>query len=180
MKKIVKALLIAALLYFTIFVYRLPLHATLILAFLIVIIPLGGFFVKYFLIPTLLYLAYKIGLISLYGTLSLTCFLIAFYIIFYMLRNKRNTDYREGTRKRYTTKEGYRQHYNPSSPDARRDGYAPVHRDSARAKYKRDIKPNEVVHHRNGNKRDNRWRNLEIMTRSEHAKLHSSKRKSKK
>lgn len=79
-------------------------------------------------------------------------------------------------KERYTNQEGYRQHYNPYSPDARADGYAPVHRDSARAKYKRDILPNEVVHHRNGNKRDNRWRNLEIMDRSEHARLHYNQR----
>ena len=30
-------------------------------------------------------------------------------------------------KERYTNQEGYRQHYNPYSPDARADGYAPVH-----------------------------------------------------
>lgn len=83
---------------------------------------------------------------------------------------------KNATKERYTNKEGYRQHYNPFSPDARENGYAPVHRDSARSKYKRDIEPYEVVHHINGNKRDNRWCNLVIMSRSEHTRFHQSQR----
>ena len=40
----------------------------------------------------------------------------------------------------YTNKNGYRQHYNPKSPEARNSGFSPVHRDVARKKYNRDIK----------------------------------------
>jgi len=36
----------------------------------------------------------------------------------------------------------------------------------------RRIRKTEVVHHRNGDRKDNRLVNLQLMTRSEHSKLH--------
>lgn len=39
----------------------------------------------------------------------------------------------------------------------------------------RKLLQNECVHHINGNTRDNRLENLQIMTRSEHTKYHSDK-----
>ena len=38
----------------------------------------------------------------------------------------------------------------------------------------RPLEENEIVHHINGNKRDNRPENLQVMTRSEHAVLHNT------
>ncbi len=81
-----------------------------------------------------------------------------------LLFKKRHPDYK--------TKEGYVQHYNPKSPDARENGYSPVHRDVARKKIKRDLREDEVVHHKDGNKLNNKKRNLEVMTKSEHYKTH--------
>ena len=77
--------------------------------------------------------------------------------------------------KSYITKEGYKQIYEPKSPSAREDGYAPEHRVKMEKKHKRPLGTDEVVHHKNGNKLDNRKSNLEVMSKSEHYKIHNKK-----
>ena len=61
-------------------------------------------------------------------------------------------------------------------------GYMKIHRNT---KYHRHViaesigrilLPDELIHHVNGDKTDNRIENLKIMTRSEHMKLHWSER----
>ena len=74
--------------------------------------------------------------------------------------------------KPFISAEGYKHKYNPKSLEARSNGYVAVHRDVASKILGRPLYPNEVVHHIDGNKLNNRPKNLQVMTRAEHNKLH--------
>lgn len=50
------------------------------------------------------------------------------------------------------------------------------HRVVAERMIGRPLAPDEVVHHRNGDKRDNRPENLEVLTNAEHSRLHALER----
>ena len=79
--------------------------------------------------------------------------------------------------KPYYTKEGYKQVYAPNSSEARENGYAPKHRLVMSKKLGRPLGSDEIVHHKNGNKRDNRPRNLQVMSRSEHYLVHHTRKR---
>jgi len=83
-------------------------------------------------------------------------------------------------KKPYTTKEGYKQVYQPNHPRARDNGYVPEHIIKAEKKIGRPIKADEHVHHIDGKKLNNKEKNLEVLSPSKHAKLHNEQRKNKK
>jgi hypothetical protein len=83
---------------------------------------------------------------------------------------KNNTNWKGGS---YINNWGYRRvlkknHF--GSKDVA--GYVLEHRYIIEVLLKRPLKSNEIVHHKNENKLDNRIKNLEITTRSTHAQKH--------
>jgi hypothetical protein len=56
------------------------------------------------------------------------------------------------------------------------DKYVREHRLVVESYLGRKLLPDEIVHHINGDKTDNRIENLEVMSRSEHCVLHKPRR----
>ena len=72
-------------------------------------------------------------------------------------------------------KDGYIEVYFPTHPKSRKDGYILEHILKMESLIGRHLKDNEVVHHANGVKDDNRLGNLILMTSSEHTAYHNTK-----
>jgi hypothetical protein len=71
--------------------------------------------------------------------------------------------------------------YNSSYiPSRKNKKYKDLHRIIMEKYLKIDLLRNEVIHHINGNKQDNRIENLQLMTNCEHSKLHSFLKRNKK
>ena len=71
---------------------------------------------------------------------------------------------------------GYIMRYEPEHPMASRRGRLFEHRWVMANHLGRPLLPDEIVHHRNGVKDDNRIDNLAVMTDAEHKLLHTAKR----
>ena len=69
---------------------------------------------------------------------------------------------------RTVTSKGYVLIYQPDHPKATRSGYMMEHRLVMEGILGRSLTSDEVVHHRNGNKLDNRPENLEVMGKADH------------
>ncbi len=75
---------------------------------------------------------------------------------------------------------GYIMQYVPNHPRATKGGYVMEHRLIMEKVLGRYLLPAEQVHHINGDKKDNRIENLELMaSRSEHAKAHKDHAKAR-
>ncbi len=83
---------------------------------------------------------------------------------------------------RIITSQGYvavrvaHEHPHAWGPPGSRHKYAYEHIIVAVGYLGRPLAEDELVHHRSGDKTDNRWENLEILSRSEHAKCHDKQR----
>ena len=63
----------------------------------------------------------------------------------------------------------------PDHPAAIDHGYVLEHRIIMENILNRLLNPNEIVHHKNGDGKDNRPINLEVMLREKHSRMHTSK-----
>ena len=89
----------------------------------------------------------------------------------------KNTEFGGHTKLR---KDGYIYVYCPDNIGSNKDGYAMEHVLVMEKHIGRQLKDDEVVHHKNKIRNDNRIENLELMTLKEHTSFHSKERHAKK
>lgn len=75
--------------------------------------------------------------------------------------------------------DGYVKAYAPQHPHANKEGYVKLHRIIIENKIGRYLNENEVVHHINHDRQDNRIENLKLMDKKEHMRMHMKERYAK-
>jgi endogenous inhibitor of DNA gyrase (YacG/DUF329 family) len=85
--------------------------------------------------------------------------------------NRWSAKNRKTTKRRLTTSQGYVLLHRPDHPMATKSGYVMEHRLVVAEHLGRFLEPKEVVHHKNGNKSDNRLENLKLMKKPDHDRL---------
>lgn len=94
------------------------------------------------------------------------------YIPGHASRRSLNSNWKGG---KFIAKNGYIYILQPNHPNALKKGYVGYiaeHRLVMSEHIKRPLKSNEIVHHINGNKSDNKLKNLKLMLRKEHNSMH--------
>lgn len=81
------------------------------------------------------------------------------------IKGSKNPNWKGGRRK---DKDGYILIHAPFHPYCDSDGYVREHRLVMEKYFKKFLLPQEVVHHKNNNKEDNRIENLELFKKEEH------------
>lgn len=84
---------------------------------------------------------------------------------------------KKGVGHKKTRSDGYVSIYFPDHPKSNKDGYIMEHDLVMECYIGRWLKEDEIVHHKNKKRNDNRIENLKLMTKSEHAKMHMLERK---
>lgn len=93
-----------------------------------------------------------------------------------MYRGEKHHSWKGGKRK----SDGYVQIKKPNHPKADSSGYVYEHRYLVERELGRYLNSDEHIHHVNGIKDDNRLENLQVVTPSEHVRIHAKLRASKK
>lgn len=88
----------------------------------------------------------------------------------------RKSKIKKGVGHKKIRKDGYVSIYFPDHPKSNKDGYVMEHDLVMECYIGRWLKEDEIVHHKNKKRNDNRIENLKLMTKSEHTSMHLKER----
>ncbi|MDF0681539.1 MAG: HNH endonuclease signature motif containing protein [Candidatus Nitrosocosmicus sp.] len=91
------------------------------------------------------------------------------YVIGHQALGEKNANWNNGTT---INDSGYVMTLRPDHPNVQRNRYVREHRNVMEKHVGRYLKKSEVVHHKNGNKQDNRIENLQVLNNAYHVSLH--------